>query len=127
MTDKKRRAGMGAPPMMSIRDFLRGGYQTIEEPTILLYHSAVLGTFVPGTIDHEYEWTPSPLRTPRVRIQPAALLLADAVGPSAPVAAPTTRPREAYRALRQARRPIEPSTELPPWLRPAGERSDQGE
>ena len=61
MTDEKnskRRAAGKLPPMMSMRDFLRGGYQDITEPTVLLSRSAVYGTFIPGKIDSAYQWTP---------------------------------------------------------------------
>jgi hypothetical protein len=34
---------------MSIRDFLRGGYQTIDEATIVMRHSQQLFTVMPHT------------------------------------------------------------------------------
>lgn len=107
--------------MMSIRDFLRGGYQQVREPTILLYHSTVLGTFVPGTIDDDYAWSPSPLRPPELPVAISALAdqAAAPIPDGAAPAPPSTR--VAYRALRARRaRRVTPSDALPGWL--TGER-----
>jgi hypothetical protein len=124
MSDKKRRSQAAIPadvPTMTLREFLRGGYQRITEPTLVLYHSAVLGTFVPGVINTEYDWLPNamlaegageadaepprPMLARLVAAPPSAELPQAARAPDAAAEARdgTTEPatRRAYRRLRR--------------------------
>lgn len=39
---------MGEPKTTNVRDFLRGGYRTAEEPTIVLSGSDIQGVWYPG-------------------------------------------------------------------------------
>ncbi len=100
MSDKRRAQGTaGSIPTTTLRDFLRGGYQDVKEPTLVLYHAAILGTFVPGVITSRYKWTPNalieaehleaePAPAPSMRSTMAPPFLARAIPMSDEIAAP---------------------------------------
>lgn len=42
---------------MGLRAFLRGGYQTVQQPVQVTSRGNVIGTFVPGLIMNEFSWS----------------------------------------------------------------------
>jgi hypothetical protein len=113
MSDKRRRGPASIPAdvsTISLRDFLRGGYQHISEPTLVTYHAAVLGTFVPGVISSAYDWRPNAMLgeeagAPENDAPPPMLASRASVRAiSGPPASTDDEPatRRAYRRLREA-------------------------
>lgn len=49
---------MSVPPSIGLREFIRGGYKHLDEPTVVYdaTHTAI-GTWIPGVIGHEFEWS----------------------------------------------------------------------
>lgn len=84
-----QRSSTKVPPMMSLRTFLRGGYQDVSEPTVVLSRSQAMFTIVPGQIDEDYSWTPG-------------------VASRSTTVPPEFDPRT----------PIRPTSEIPGWLKP---------
>ena len=123
----------------TLRDFLRGGYQHISQPTVITYHAAILGTFVPGVIASSYEWRPSALlgadapRTDAAAQPDAPVALARRAVTSLFSAAPAQEPgpRTAYRRLRASTTPsyfLAPASDTvhaePPILTPTSSDPD---
>lgn len=40
---------MGEPKTMNVHEFIRGGYRTAEEPTIVITSAGIQGVWFPGT------------------------------------------------------------------------------
>jgi hypothetical protein len=47
---------MPETPIMHKREFLRGGIDTITEPTRIVSPKGVVGTFIPGDLLTDYAW-----------------------------------------------------------------------
>lgn len=49
---------LAPPPMLGLRQFLRGGYRDLDVPTVIYdVNHKVVGTWVPGTIDSDVKWS----------------------------------------------------------------------
>lgn len=90
MSVKSQRAQAKLPPNITLREFLRKGYKNSIEPTQVTYHSRVLGTWIPGSIEEDYSWTPG-------------------VAPRSSSVPKISDPRTHI---------LKPSTEIPDWLKP---------
>ena len=57
MSSSNRSRPIQHPTVMPLREFLRGGYSELRAPTVIVSRNLPIGTWVPGQIDSEFEWS----------------------------------------------------------------------